>query len=114
MQHALAEYLERYPDFADGLSRFYQSKRDRFLTELEGSRFRCTPARSTFFQLLDYGAISTEADTELALQWTRSPGVASIPLSVFSSMPPACRLLRFCFAKDDATLVDAARRLRAL
>ena len=114
MQHALAEYLTRHPSFADGLSRFYENKRDRFLAALEGSRFRFAPARSTFFQLLDYSALSAKEDTELALEWTRSPGVASIPLSVFSAAPPAYRLLRFCFAKDESTLVDAAHRLRAL
>jgi len=114
MQHALAEYLARHPDFADGLSRFYESKRDEFLAALEGSRFRFTPARSTFFQLLDYSTLSAKMDTELALEWTRSPGVASIPLSVFSATTPAYRLLRFCFAKDKSTLVDAAHRLRAL
>jgi len=114
MQYALADYLEHNPDFAATLSRFYENKRNTFLSELEDSRFRYTPARSTFFQLLDYSALSTQEDTELALQWTRSPGVASIPLSVFSSAPPDYRLLRFCFAKDEATLVDAARRLRAL
>ncbi len=114
MQHALAEYLARCPDFADNLSRFYENKRDHFLAALEGSRFRFTPARSTFFQLLDYSALSSKKDTELALEWTRSPGVASIPLSVFSEAAPAYRLLRFCFAKDKSTLVDAAHRLRAL
>ncbi|MEM8815713.1 MAG: methionine aminotransferase [Pseudomonadota bacterium] len=114
MQHAIADYLEEYPDFAQALARFYQAKRDLFLAELEGSRFRYAPAASTFFQMLDYSEISDDPDTELALRWTRAPGVASIPVSVFCERTSSGRLLRFCFAKDDATLADAARRLRTL
>ena len=38
-------------------------------------------------------------------------GVATIPLSVFYREPPPMRLLRLCFAKRDATLVEGARRL---
>lgn len=114
MQYAIAEYLERFPDFAERLADFYREKRDRFLAGLAGSRFRWSPAASTFFQLLDYGAVSEESDERLALSWTEEPGVASIPVSVFSDAPFAPRLLRFCFAKDDATLDEAARRLAAL
>ena len=114
MQYAIAEYLERHPDFAERLAGFYQAKRDRFLAGLAGSRFRWSPAASTFFQLLDYSAVSAESDERLALSWTEAPGVASIPVSVFSNDAFAPRLLRFCFAKDDATLDEAARRLSAL
>ena len=114
MQYAIADYLDRHPDFAARLAGFYQEKRDRFLAGLADSRFRWSPAASTFFQLLDYSAVSTDSDERLALAWTEEPGVASIPVSVFSSGPFAPRLLRFCFAKDDATLDEAARRLSAL
>lgn len=114
MQHAIAEYLGLHPDFAEPLTAFYQAKRDRFLDGLSDSRFRWSPAESTFFQLLDYGAVSSEADEQLALSWTVDPGVASIPVSVFSNDTFAPRLLRFCFAKDDATLDEAARRLSVL
>ncbi len=114
MQHAVAEYLERQPGFAGRLAEFYEAKRDRFLEGLAGSRFRWTPAASTFFQLLDYSGVSQESDERLALAWTEDPGVASIPVSVFSKERFGPRLLRFCFAKDDATLDEAARRLAAL
>ena len=114
MQHAIADYITGKPDFAAELSDFYEAKRDRFLDALEGSRFTYTPAKSTFFQLLDYSAVSDTSDDELALSWTRKPGVASIPISVFCDDTFGERLLRFCFAKDDDTLVEAASRLRSL
>jgi len=114
MQLGLADFLASHPDWCAELPAFYQQKRDRFCELLEGSRFSLRPTRSTFFQLLDYGDISDERDTDLAIRWTRDVGVASIPLSVFCETPFTGTRLRFCFGKDDATLEEAARRLREL
>ena len=114
MQHGIADFLTSDPDFAASLPAFYQEKRDHFCRLLEGSRFRFKPARSTFFQIVDYGDISQDDDLTLAKKWTREIGVASIPLSVFSETPFTGLRLRFCFAKADATLEDAARRLCSL
>ncbi len=114
MQYAIADFISMRPDFAADLSRFYEGKRDVFLEALAGSRFRYVPASSTFFQLLDYSAITDAPDDELALSWTAEPGVASIPVSVFCDAGLDAKLLRFCFAKDDQTLVAAAKRLAEL
>ncbi|MDJ0794696.1 MAG: methionine aminotransferase [Woeseiaceae bacterium] len=113
-QHGVADYLGSHPEFYEQLPRFYQEKRDRFCSLLEGSRFRFKPAQSTFFQLLDYSDISDERDADLAVRWTREIGVASIPLTVFCETPFTGTRLRFCFAKDDATLEAAAEKLRDL
>jgi methionine aminotransferase len=114
MQHGVADFLVSDPDFYADLPAFYQQKRDHFCRLLEGSRFRFRPARSTFFQILDYGDVSDDDDLSLAKRWTREIGVASIPLSVFCETPFTGTRLRFCFAKDHATLEDAARRLHDL
>jgi methionine aminotransferase len=114
MQHALADYLVANPGFYEGLSAFYQQKRDLFCELLGKTRFRFRPSKSTFFQIVDYGAISDEPDIDLAERWTREVGVASIPLSVFCETPFTGTRLRFCFAKDDTTLRRAAERLAAL
>lgn len=114
MQHGVADFLKSNPEFCDDLPAFYQRKRDRFCDLLSGSRFRLRPTRSTFFQVLDYGEISDESDEILAKRWTRELGVASIPLSVFCESPFTGTRLRFCFAKDDATLEQAAARMCAL
>jgi len=114
MQYGVADFLESNPEFCDELPAFYQRKRDRFCELLSGSRFRLRPTRSTFFQVLDYGEISDEQDEVLAKRWTRELGVASIPLSVFCENPFTGTRLRFCFAKDDETLEQAAERMCAL
>jgi methionine aminotransferase len=114
IQHALADFMESNPDFPEQLSTFYEQKRDLFCELLAGSKFRLKPARSTFFQMLDYRDVSPEADEVVAKKWTREIGVASIPISVFCEKPLTGQRLRFCFAKDDATLAVAVKKLRSL
>jgi methionine aminotransferase len=111
IQHAYAEFLERGVDFGE-VTRFYQAKRDRFLQLLEGSRFRPVPCRGTYFQLLNYSRIATLTDADMAMRLLVEHGVAAIPTSAFLSGVDAPPVLRFCFAKKDETLEQAAERLR--
>ena len=112
IQNALADFMESHAEFALSVADFYQQKRDHFCALLKDSAFRFQPARSTFFQLLDYGEISDEPDTDIAKRWTEQFGVASIPVSVFCDAATDRNYLRFCFAKDDDTLALAVERLR--
>jgi methionine aminotransferase len=115
LQAAIADFLRECPAHARGLPAFYQAKRDRFAALLAGTRLRAVPASSTYFQLADYAAISDLPDTEFARQLTVAHGVAAIPISVFCERPPPGeRIVRFCFAKHEATLDAAAAKLRTL
>jgi methionine aminotransferase len=114
VQHALADFLQCNPAFHERLPAFYEAKRNLFCRLLEDSRFRLHPARSTFFQIVDYGDISDEGDAALAKRWTEEIGVASIPLTVFCERPFTGTRLRFCFAKDDDTLEAACQKLSHL
>ena len=111
VQYAISDFMREDPGFHDGLAAFYQARRDRFAGLLSGSRFRLMKTAGTYFQLADYGAISRLPDVEFCRELTTKHGVAAIPLSPFCAEPPAAPLVRFCFAKDDATLESAARRL---
>ena len=110
LQLAYADAVTRDPACAN-LSPFYQAKRDRFLDLIAGTRFRARPCAGTYFQLLDYSAISDESDDAFALRLLREHGVASIPLSPFTYGADPGPVLRFCFAKQDATLAEAAERM---
>ncbi|WP_372681082.1 methionine aminotransferase [Desulfosarcina sp.] len=94
-----------------GLSDFYQRKRDRFLSLLEGSRFKPLACRGTYFQMMDYSAISDLDDAAFAHQMTTAHKVAAIPPSAFYHDRQDNRVLRFCFAKRDKTLQQAAEIL---
>ena len=113
VQHALAEFLDQKRGYPE-LAAFYQRKRDLFLDLIAGSRWKPLPSRGTYFQLLEYSAITSEPDMDFALRLTREHGVASIPTSAFLYKQPAPAVLRFCFAKKDETLRAAAERLRGL
>jgi len=111
IQHALGDYMAQSPGHYAELPRFYAAKRDRFCELLKDSRFTLRPARGTFFQILDYSEITDIDDVSYAKQLTREIGVASIPISVFCEQPLTSRQLRFCFAKDDEMLEQAAAKL---
>ena len=111
VQLALADFMREQPDYPATLAAFYQRKRDLFCDALHASRFSFTPSAGTYFQLLDYSRISEEDDAGLGERWTRERGIAAIPVSVFYEQPPPQRLLRFCFAKNDAVLEAAAEIL---
>jgi methionine aminotransferase len=113
LQYALAEYLKN-PDNYLALSSFYQKKRDLFVRYFVGSRWKILPSYGSFFQCLDYSQITDEKDVDLADRYTKELKVASIPVSVFYENPPGDKILRFCFAKDDAMLEEAGRKLAAL
>jgi methionine aminotransferase len=111
VQMALADFMAAEPDFAAGLANFYQQKRDLFCAALEGSRFKLTPSAGTYFQLLDYSAMSDELDADLAVRYTREQGIASIPISVFCEQALRGKYLRFCFAKSEEMLLRGAEIL---
>jgi len=113
LQYAIARYLTAYPDAWTGLSAFFQAKRDLLAGLLRGSGFEPLPAAGTYFQLVDYGALSRDNDMDFADRLIREAKVATIPLSPFYAAAPPMTLLRLCIAKHDATLESAAGRLRA-
>jgi len=110
-QWAFAEVLERDPQHYLDLPRFYQAKRDRFRALLAASKFKLQAVSGAYFQLVDYSAISDKDDLTFCEWLIREAGVAAIPVSAFYETPPNSRLIRFCFAKSDETLVAASERL---
>jgi methionine transaminase len=113
LQYAIARYLAAYPDAWTGLAAFFQAKRDLLAGLLRGSGFEPVPAAGTYFQLVDYGALSSAVDMDFADRLIREAKVAAIPLSPFYAAPPPMTLLRLCIAKKDSTLEAAAQRLCA-
>ncbi len=107
MQHAIAEYLKEKENFED-LGILFQEKRDYFRKLISGSRFQLMDCHGSYFQLLSYQDISEEPDTDFAASLVKEHGVASIPVSAFYSKNTDHHLLRFCFAKKEATLEKAA------
>ena len=113
MQHGLASYMHDPAPYL-GLSDFYQHKRDLFRAGLAGTRLQLLPADGTYFQCVDYRAVSDLPEAEFAQWLTTELKVAAIPVSAFYSSGRESGIVRFCFAKEDATLRLALERLAAI
>ncbi|GAA4959835.1 methionine aminotransferase [Algibacter aquimarinus] len=112
-QKGIADYMQNPKHYLD-LPEFYQKKRDLFLNLIKDSRFKFTPSKGTYFQVLEYSEITQEYDVDLAKKLTIESGIASIPLSVFNDDNLDNKVLRFCFAKTDETLKKAADILNTI
>lgn len=110
IQHALSEYMTNRENYLH-LGEFYQQKRDFFTERLKDSRFKIIPSYGTYFQLLDYSAISEEKEMDFATRLITEFGLASIPVSAFYQKKDDNKILRFCFAKSEETLEKAAEIL---
>jgi len=112
VQTGVAYYMRHHADFK-ALAGFYQDKRDLFLRLMEGLPLRFLPCYGSYFILADYSAVSPLDDRAFAKQLTIEGGVATIPLSPFYRKGSEEKIIRFCFAKKEDTLIEAAERLRA-
>lgn len=108
-QAAISAYLDLVSTAEIG--KLYQEKRDYFRQLLKNSRFELMPCEGTYFQVVSYSAISNENDVAFCKRLIIEHGVAAIPISTFYANGKDLKLIRFCFAKDNATLEEAAKRL---
>lgn len=109
-QYAISEYMDKHHPF-DDIAAMYEQKRNLFLENIKDSRFDLQPTSGTYFQLLSYKNISDEGDVAFAKRLTIDHKIASIPISVFYKNNLDEKVLRFCFAKTDETIIEAAKKL---
>jgi methionine aminotransferase len=113
VQHGIAAYMADPAPYLE-LPAFYQRKRDLFRAGLSKTRFKLLPSEGSYFQCVDYSAIGDETEEAFCRRLTSDIGVAAIPLSAFYPGGFEQRIVRFCFAKKDATLQQALERLSQL
>ena len=108
-QACISDYLKVTK--VESLGNFYKIKRDFFREKMKSSRFELFPCDGTYFQIASYKSISSESDLDFSKRLIKEFGVAAIPLSVFNGNQDDQKLIRFCFAKDEQTLISATERL---
>lgn len=113
MQHGLARFMSDPAPYLQ-LPAFYQRKRDLFVQGLTATRLRPLHTQGSYFQLVDYSAVSDLPEADFCQWLTREVGVAAIPLAAFYDGGFEQRLARLCFAKRDETLQAALKRLARL
>lgn len=112
-QMAIARFMKNEPQFFSELSGFYQSKRDLFRSLLLDSSFKIFHTSGSYFALADYSKVKNCSDEEMAFILAKEYKVAAIPISAFYHDHYDPHLIRFCFAKQEQTIQEAAKRLKS-
>ncbi|HEX5626312.1 MAG TPA: methionine aminotransferase [Saprospiraceae bacterium] len=110
-QYAICRFMETAPDFFNDLPDFYQQKRDFFFNHMQGTRFAFLPCEGSYFALASYASLYDGGDSDFAMKLAAENRVAVIPISAFYHDGFDPGMVRFCFAKTEDTIREAARRL---
>ncbi len=113
VQYGLAAFLDNEDAYLS-LGKFIQHKRDYFQNLMKATRFKSMPSYGSYFQCYSYKDFSDEDDMQLAIRLTKEYGVTTVPLSSFYQSKKDDKVLRFCFAKKEETLKEAASRLKKI
>jgi len=113
LQWAVARALEIGDDYYRNLAADYQKKRDLLADALRVAGFDPLVPKGAYYMLAEFPA-SLGDDRAAATALLDRAGVASVPGSAFYASDRGKRLLRFCFAKDFASLEEACGRIRVL
>jgi methionine transaminase len=112
-QIALASYIDNAAAY-QGLGNLIQQKRDYFRRLMKDTLFTCIPSHGSYFECYSYANFSNESDKELAIRLTKEYGIATIPVSTFYQSGEDNKVLRFCFAKKEETLLRAVEKLKTI
>jgi methionine aminotransferase len=110
-QMAIADMMEKFPNYYADMAKDYTERRDFFAKGLNEIGLKTYPVEGSYFQMIDYSPFSTESDKEFAIKLTKEGKVTGIPISVFYETPPQCTVLRFCFAKTYEVLEESVTYL---
>lgn len=110
-QYAIAKFMETYPEFINELPQFYQRKRDFFFQEMSHSDLEWLPCEGSYFALARFKNPDKLSDVAFAEQLVATKKVATIPISAFYHNGFDPGILRFCFAKKEETIREAAKQL---
>jgi len=114
LQEAVAVAMETLPRaYYTDMAEAYRHRRDLLCGALSRAGFLLQPPQGAYYVLADYSALASEADTAFAARLVKEAGVATVPLSSFTTDPNPPRMVRFAFCKTDEMLKEAARRLQA-
>lgn len=114
LQHAAAVGLQLPPGFYRDLGTSYQQRRDILCDALAAAKLDPLRPEGAFFVLADISGRGFGSADDAAEQLLRRVRVAGVPASSSSSFGSCDRFVRFCFARDQPTLIEAAQRIRRL
>ena len=115
LQMGVAYGITQLPDgFYTRLAREYQAKRDKFCSTLAKVGLSPSIPAGAYYVLADVSQLPGETGKARAMYLLEHTGVAGVPGEAFFLGPEGANFIRFSYAKTDADLDDACRRLRRL
>jgi methionine transaminase len=112
-QVGIAAYLQQ-PAVYKKVSIELEEKRNFFIDQMKQTKFTLKPSSGSYFICAGYEKISSGNAVDFAEQLVRQHGVATIPVSAFYQNGRNDQLIRFCFAKNESTIVAAVNKLICL
>ena len=100
-------------EYYQDLQAHYTHMKNLFAGGLQQLGFRITEPQGAYYVLLDVSEFGVQDDYAFAAWMAEKVGVAAVPGSSFFR-EPVHHLVRFHFAKEDATLNEALSRLESL
>lgn len=101
------------PEFYDNISKEYQKKRDRICDALHTAGLTPFIPQGAYYVLCDISGVPGSSGKEKVMHLLDQTKVASVPGEAFYHDDAGENLTRFCFAKEDAVLDEACRRLES-
>ncbi len=114
LQAAVAYGLMKDDAYFTEMRAAFQRSRDRFSDGLKARGFHVLPSAGPYFLNIDIAPLGRDDDVAFCRWLVEEHGVAAIPVSAFYTQNPIRTVVRFCFAKRDATLDSALDRLSAV
>jgi len=114
LQAAVAHGLMKDDSYFEGMRADFQRSRDRLADGLKTLGFEVLPAAGTYFLNIDITPTGLPDDVSFAKHLVSEHGVATIPVSAFYAQEHVRTIVRFCFAKKDATIDGALERLETM
>lgn len=115
LQYGVAAAIQEIPgSFYVNLAKDYQAKRDRFCRTLTRVGLPPVIPQGSYYVLADVSRLPGTSGKDRAMYLLNKTGVAGVPGEAFFTGPEGAQFIRFCYAKTDADLDEACRRLERL
>lgn len=111
LQTAVAYGLAKDDVYFEDMRKTFARSRNRFTDGLRTLGFNVIPSQGTYFLNIDITPLGETDDVAFCRRLVMEHGVAAIPVSAFYAEGAVKTVVRFCFAKKDATLDAGLERL---
>lgn len=113
LQEAALAGLNMPDEYYEELQKLYTRKRDVFINGLKEAGLKYTEPQGAYYVMVDISEFTSGSDEDFCVWLAKEVGVAAVPGSSFFK-ENVNHLIRFHFAKQEETLIEAVKRLKTI